>query len=50
MSVFRRGIFKRMVEITAESDEIRVIREGYRKAGPWITLGFGLVLLELAVG
>ena len=30
--------------------QIRVIREGYRKAGPWITLGFGLVLLGLAVG
>lgn len=29
--------------------QIKSIREGYRRAGPWITLGFGLVLLGLAV-
>ena len=29
--------------------QIKSIREGYRRAGPWITLGFGVVLLGLAV-
>lgn len=29
--------------------QVKSIREGYRRAGPWITLGFGVVLLGLAV-